>query len=152
MSAQYISRSVWNWLGVGGRDRLPCVNEEDDQKVELTPLAPPLSQSLARLGASTLGIDATPSNIPLAQSHALLDPFFATPLTPHPSNPSLASFPRLEYRHQTAEALLAQEGEGKFDVVCAMEVLEHVDDPAGFLKDLTKLVKVRFASFPYTAG
>lgn len=117
-----------------------------------SPLLPALPclphvQSLARLGASTLGIDATPSNIPLAQSHALLDPFFATPLSPHPSNPSLAALPRLEYRHQTAEALLAQEGgQGSFDVVCAMEVLEHVDDPAGFLKDLTQLVKVRYVS------
>ncbi|KAL7414639.1 S-adenosyl-L-methionine-dependent methyltransferase [Mrakia frigida] len=111
-----------------------------------------LSESLARLGASTLGIDATPSNIPLAQSHALLDPFFASPLalttttttTPTISStpsPSPSPLPRLEYRHQTAEDLLATGGPEQFDVVCAMEVLEHVDDPKGFLLDLTRLVK-----------
>jgi polyprenyldihydroxybenzoate methyltransferase/3-demethylubiquinol 3-O-methyltransferase len=92
---------------------------------------------LARLGASTLGIDATPSNIPLAQTHQLLDPFLTSP--PPQSH---QQYPRLEYRHQTAEDLLKEEGEGQFDVVCAMEVLEHVDDPKGFLMDLTKLVKV----------
>lgn len=96
------------------------------------------AQSLARLGASTLGIDATPSNIPLAQTHQLLDAFLTSP--PPASHPD---FPRLEYRHQTAEDLLQNDGgEAAFDVVCAMEVLEHVDDPKGFLLDLTKLVKV----------
>lgn len=68
-----------------------------------------------------------------------LDPFLSMPL----ALPSAPGRPRLEYRHQTAEDLLAAEGEAAFDVVCAMEVLEHVDDPAGFLKDLGQLVKVR---------
>jgi polyprenyldihydroxybenzoate methyltransferase/3-demethylubiquinol 3-O-methyltransferase len=106
-----------------------------------------LSESLARLGAQTLGVDATPSNIPLAKAHALLDPVLSSPA------PGLTSdVPRLEYRHQTAEDLLEAEGEGRFDVVCAMEVLEHVDDPKGFLMNLTRLVKVRFLfSFPADA-
>lgn len=97
-----------------------------------------LSESLARLGAQTLGVDATPSNIPLARAHALLDPLLASP-----APGSTTGKPRLEYRHQTAEDLLAAEGEARFDVVCAMEVLEHVDDAKGFLLNLTKLVKVR---------
>ncbi|CED82458.1 hexaprenyldihydroxybenzoate methyltransferase [Phaffia rhodozyma] len=84
-----------------------------------------LSESLARLGANTLGIDATPTNIPLAQSHAALDPMLDA---------------RLEYRHQTAEQLL-EEQRGSFDVVCALEVLEHVDEPRAFLNDLAGLVK-----------
>jgi ubiquinone biosynthesis O-methyltransferase len=97
-----------------------------------------LSESLARLGGQTLGVDATPSNIPLARTHALLDPVLASPA---PGSTSGAA--RLEYRHQTAEDLLEAEGEARFDLVCAMEVLEHVDDPKGFLLNLTKLVKVR---------
>lgn len=97
-----------------------------------------LSESLARLGAQTLGVDATLSNIPLAKAHALLDPVLSSP-----APGSTGDEPRLEYRHQTAEDLLEAEGEGRFDVVCAMEVLEHVDDPKGFLLNLTRLVKVR---------
>lgn len=30
----------------------------------------------------------------------------------------------------------------QFDVVCAMEVIEHVDDPKGFLDCLSDLTKV----------
>lgn len=46
---------------------------------------------------------------------------------------------RLEYRHTSAEALLAA-GE-QFDIVCSMEVLEHVDSPGEFLKCLGAMVK-----------
>lgn len=84
-----------------------------------------LSESLARLGARTLGIDASASNIGIASVHASKDPSF------HSSS--------LEYRNVTAEALLT---EGKrFDVVCSMEVIEHVDNPAGFLRSCAELVK-----------
>jgi 2-polyprenyl-6-hydroxyphenyl methylase/3-demethylubiquinone-9 3-methyltransferase len=31
----------------------------------------------------------------------------------------------------------------RFDVVCFMEVLEHVDNPASFLSTCAELVKVR---------
>ena len=46
----------------------------------------------------------------------------------------------LEYRHTSAEAL-RDEGE-QFDLVCAMEVLEHVDQPGEFLKCLGDMVRV----------
>lgn len=53
----------------------------------------------------------------------------------------------LQYRHCAAEDLVK---EGKqFDVVCAMEVIEHVEDATGFLDCLSDLTKVRrFVSFP----
>ncbi|GAA5959933.1 hypothetical protein JCM3765_000648 [Sporobolomyces pararoseus] len=86
------------------------------------------AESLARLGAQTLAIDASSSNIKTAQTHASIDP----ELTRDNNN-------NLEYRHCAAEDLVLQ---GKqFDLVCAMEVIEHVQDPRGFLECLIRLTK-----------
>lgn len=90
-----------------------------------------LSESLARLGARTTGVDASASNIGIATTHAARDPLL---LRPHP-----LGGPALSYLHTTAEDLVAS---GRtFDIVCAMEVLEHVNGPAEFLRSLDKLVK-----------
>ncbi|KXN87378.1 3-demethylubiquinone-9 3-methyltransferase [Leucoagaricus sp. SymC.cos] len=88
-----------------------------------------MSESLARLGANTLGIDASEKNVGIAREHALIDPRIA------PSSPQSS----LMYQHTTAEALLEQPR--RFDVVCSMEVLEHVDNPASFLSTCAELVK-----------
>lgn len=107
-------------------------------------------QSLARLGADTLAIDASASNITTAQTHASLDPSLNLVNSPLPSSspsasPSSRPTNSLEYRHCAAEHLVK---EGKqFDVVCAMEVVEHVEDPRGFLECLMQLTKVRFRVF-----
>ncbi|KAF9458166.1 S-adenosyl-L-methionine-dependent methyltransferase [Collybia nuda] len=82
-----------------------------------------LSESLARLGARTLGVDASESNIAIAKIHASADPKLDT----------------LSYLHAPAEALL--ESPKRYDVVCSMEVLEHVDNPASFLSTCAELVK-----------
>lgn len=87
-----------------------------------------LSESLARLGARVLGIDASEANIEMAKIHAAQDE-------------RLAASP-LAYRHVMAEDLLASQGPEQFDIVCAMEVIEHVKEPAVFLKTLADLVKV----------
>ncbi|PWZ03770.1 ubiquinone biosynthesis O-methyltransferase [Testicularia cyperi] len=90
-----------------------------------------LSESLARLGAKTTGVDASKSNIGIATTHAARDPVL--------SRKHKLGGPALTYLHTTAEDLVAQ---GKtFDVVCAMEVLEHVNGPAEFLRSLDKLVR-----------
>ncbi|BGP16018.1 hypothetical protein JCM10213_005431 [Rhodosporidiobolus nylandii] len=99
------------------------------------------AESLARLGADTLAIDAAPTNITVAQTHAALDPSLHVLNSPIPSRSSSSAPPRntLEYRHCPAEELVK---EGKqFDVVCAMEVIEHVEDPRGFLDCLGELLK-----------
>ncbi|KAE9387511.1 ubiquinone biosynthesis O-methyltransferase [Gymnopus androsaceus JB14] len=83
-----------------------------------------LSETLARLGARTTGIDASESNIAIAQHHASLD----SRLTDN-----------LSYKHTSAESLLTQSK--RFDVVCSMEVLEHVDNPVMFLKTCSELLK-----------
>ncbi|CDS01784.1 hypothetical protein [Sporisorium scitamineum] len=90
-----------------------------------------LSESLARLGARTTGVDASASNIGIATTHAARDPLLSRP---HP-----LGGPSLTYLHTTAEDLVAQKR--TFDIVCAMEVLEHVNGPADFLRSLDKLVK-----------
>lgn len=85
------------------------------------------------MGAKTLAIDASASNIKIASAHASQDPFLS-PRTP-------AFGPPLEYRHTTSDILTK---EGKiFDVVASMEVVEHVDNPADFVRSCATLVKVR---------
>ena len=80
-----------------------------------------LSEPMARLGATVVGADAAPRNIPVAQVHAE-----AQGLT-------------IDYRHTTAEDLAAA-GE-QFDVVLNMEVVEHVSDPQAYLTACRNLLK-----------
>jgi 2-polyprenyl-6-hydroxyphenyl methylase / 3-demethylubiquinone-9 3-methyltransferase len=80
-----------------------------------------LSEPLARLGASVVGADPSESNIAVAQHHA--------------AQAGLA----IDYRSTTAEAL-AEAGES-FDVVLAMEVIEHVADVGLFVDLAASMVK-----------
>ena len=72
-----------------------------------------LCEPLARLGAAVVGIDPAPENVAVAGRHA--------------ANSGLS----IDYRNTSAEAL-AQAGE-IFDVVLAMEVVEHVADVGLFV-------------------
>jgi 2-polyprenyl-6-hydroxyphenyl methylase / 3-demethylubiquinone-9 3-methyltransferase len=80
-----------------------------------------LSEPLARLGAEVVGADPSQPNIEAAKLHA--------------AEAGLA----MDYRATTAEAL-ADEGE-RFDVVLAMEVVEHVADLSLFVKRCAEMVK-----------
>ncbi|KAI0291039.1 S-adenosyl-L-methionine-dependent methyltransferase [Multifurca ochricompacta] len=84
-----------------------------------------LSESLARLGANTLAIDASAENIHIASQHAAADPGLSS----------------LSFRHTSAETLLQEESKKRFDIVCSMEVVEHVNNPAAFLRSCAELVK-----------
>ncbi|KAG2136270.1 ubiquinone biosynthesis O-methyltransferase [Suillus cothurnatus] len=86
-----------------------------------------LSESLTRLGARTLGIDASKSNIGIASTHASGDPQLSSSGNP------------LEYRHTSVEQLVKDPK--RFDIVCSMEVIEHVDNPMAFLSACAQLVK-----------
>ncbi|WVF69851.1 3-demethylubiquinone-9 3-O-methyltransferase [Kwoniella sp. CBS 6097] len=88
-----------------------------------------LSESLARLGGEVIGVDASPANIGIATTHATQDPVLKKKMEEG----------KFELRHSTAEAL--RDAGEKFDVVCAMEVLEHVDQPGEFMKCLGEMVK-----------
>ncbi|MEZ5777242.1 MAG: bifunctional 2-polyprenyl-6-hydroxyphenol methylase/3-demethylubiquinol 3-O-methyltransferase UbiG [Paracoccaceae bacterium] len=80
-----------------------------------------LSEPMARLGAKVVGADAAERNIPVAQLHA--------------REQGLA----IDYRHTTAEALVV--ASEAFDVVLAMEIVEHVADPGQFVKTCRDLLK-----------
>lgn len=81
-----------------------------------------VSEPLARLGAAVTGLDASAENIAVARVHA--------------GQQRLA----ITYRCEAVERYLA-EGAGGFDVVLCLEVVEHVADPAAFLKDVAQLVR-----------
>ena len=98
------------------------------------------TKTLARLGGRTLGIDATPSNIAIASLHASADPAFSQSSEAYPRRGSLS------YEHTSVEDLLAQRGPKSFDVVCSMEVIEHVDNPRTFFSNCATLVKVSSSS------
>ena len=93
-----------------------------------------LSEPLARLGAAVVGIDPSQSNIRIAQHHAAQENL------------------SIEYRGMTVEDLAAT-GEA-FDVVLAMEVIEHVADVGLFIELAATMVKpgglMFFATFNRT--
>ena len=79
-----------------------------------------LAEPMARLGATVVGADAAARNIPVARLHAE------------------QSGLEIDYRHCAAEDLAA-EGE-RFDVVLAMEIIEHVADTQGFTNTCANLM------------
>lgn len=84
------------------------------------------------MGARTLGIDASEANIRMAETHARQDPRLSSSESTVPN--------QLAYRHATSHDLV--EEDRQFDLVCSLEVMEHVDNPAEFLESCVKLVKV----------
>lgn len=79
------------------------------------------AEALARLGYDVLGIDAAADPIAAATAHA--------------EGAGL----ELAYRVATAETLVAEGA--RFPVVTALEVIEHVADPARFLAHLARLLE-----------
>lgn len=82
-----------------------------------------LADSMARKGASVLGIDLATKALKVAQLHALE-----------------ADTQGVSYREVSVETL-ALEQPGSFDVVTCMELLEHVPHPASVVKACAALVK-----------
>jgi 2-polyprenyl-6-hydroxyphenyl methylase/3-demethylubiquinone-9 3-methyltransferase len=80
-----------------------------------------LCEPLARLGASVTGIDLAPASIEAAARHAR------------------AAGLAIDYRVAAAEQLVAEAR--RFDLVCAMEVVEHVADQEAFLYECAALVR-----------
>ncbi|WP_448659076.1 bifunctional 2-polyprenyl-6-hydroxyphenol methylase/3-demethylubiquinol 3-O-methyltransferase UbiG [Sphingomonas sp. CJ99] len=77
-----------------------------------------LAEPLARMGAAVTGLDAAPENIGAAQAHAA------------------AMGLSIDYRAVGVETL----DDEQFDLVTAMEVIEHVTDPAAFASALARVL------------
>lgn len=73
-----------------------------------------LCEPLARLGADVTGIDAAAESIAVAEAHAA------------------AGGLAIDYRVGGIEAI----GDTRHDLVTSLEVIEHVDNPAGFVRGL----------------
>lgn len=80
-----------------------------------------LSEPLARLGAQVTGLDPAPNNIAVARRHAE------------------AEGVAVDYRSETIESVVA--AGARYDIVVAMEVVEHVADMKGFLGAACAAVK-----------
>lgn len=80
-----------------------------------------LAEPLARLGAAVTGIEPAPESVAVARAHAA------------------AAGLDIAYRAATAEQLRAEGA--RFDAVIASEVVEHVADPAAFVRTLAELAR-----------
>lgn len=80
-----------------------------------------VAEPLARVGAKVTAIDASEQNIEIAKAHAK------------------AEGVELDYRFTTAEELVAENK--SYDIVTALEIIEHVSDVEAFLDALAALVK-----------
>ncbi|QDE40305.1 bifunctional 2-polyprenyl-6-hydroxyphenol methylase/3-demethylubiquinol 3-O-methyltransferase UbiG [Luteibacter pinisoli] len=81
-----------------------------------------LSEALARAGANVTAIDLGAKLIEIAKLH-----LFESNL-------------QVDYRVQSSEQLAAAEP-ASFDVVCCMEMIEHVPDPLVLIRDLAAMLK-----------
>lgn len=81
-----------------------------------------LSEALAARGAAVTGIDLATDVLEVARGHAR------------------ESGAKVDYREIAAEALAAEKPAG-FDVICCMEMLEHVPDPAAVVAACAALAR-----------
>ncbi len=70
-----------------------------------------LAEPLARMGADVTGVDAAPENVAAARAHAATGGF------------------AIDYRAGSTGAIAGE----RFDLVCSLEVIEHVVDQPGFV-------------------
>jgi 2-polyprenyl-6-hydroxyphenyl methylase/3-demethylubiquinone-9 3-methyltransferase len=82
-----------------------------------------LAESMALRGADTLGIDMGETPLSVAELHALD-----------------SGVENVQYKKITVEEI-ASEQAAQFDLVCCMEMLEHVPDPGSIIQACADLVK-----------
>ena len=109
---QYIRGAIDEHFGSDYRDIKPLTAKS---VIDVGCGAGLLCEPLARLGGNVTGVDAAEQNISAARTHA------------DQSGLGIAYY----------AGELAQQNLGKFDIVSAMEVIEHVTNPAAFIAMLT---------------
>lgn len=82
-----------------------------------------LCEAMCRLGGNITGLDADEQAIGIAQQHA--------------ADMGL----KIDYHAKTIEAFAAQHPKKQFDMVTALEIIEHVSDVPFFLSELAQRVK-----------
>eukprot|EP01095_Lingulamoeba_sp_RSL-Kostka_P001313 TRINITY_DN1187_c0_g3_i2.p1 TRINITY_DN1187_c0_g3~~TRINITY_DN1187_c0_g3_i2.p1 ORF type:complete len:347 (+),score=72.30 TRINITY_DN1187_c0_g3_i2:54-1094(+) len=91
------------------------------------------TESLARLGCNVTGIDASKTNVKIAETHCKLDPFFNL-------EDNIIKPPK--YIATSPETLaLSSSIKEQYDAVISLEVIEHVSDVELFTKSCCDLVK-----------
>lgn len=111
---RYIREAIDSHWGGDGRAMRPLAGR---RALDVGCGAGLLCEPLARLGAEVVGIDAAPENIAAARAHS--------------EKQGLG----IDYRATGIEALGMA---GQFDLVTSMEVVEHVTDPALFVRGLAE--------------
>lgn len=81
-----------------------------------------LTEAMARAGAAVTGVDMAEKPLKVARLH------------------QIESGLDIDYRQTTAERL-AEEFAGRYDIVCCLEMLEHVPEPASVVAACMKLVR-----------
>lgn len=104
-----------------GRDRRSLRTFEGIRLLDIGCGGGLIAEPMARLGAEVVGADAAEGNISVASLHAEQQGL------------------QIDYRATTAEAL-ASAGE-EFDVVLALEIVEHVADPKAFIATCHDLLR-----------
>lgn len=82
-----------------------------------------LSEPFAKIGHDVTGLDASLSTIEVAKKHALQEKL------------------QIDYINCTPEEYLANNPNKQFDVIFAMEIIEHVNSPEHFIATLKQLLK-----------
>jgi 2-polyprenyl-6-hydroxyphenyl methylase/3-demethylubiquinone-9 3-methyltransferase len=103
-----------------GRDPRSATSLQDLSVVDVGCGGGILSEPLARLGARVTGLDPAPTNVAVARLHA--------------ERTGL----QIDYRNETVEAVVAR-GDA-FDIVLAMEVVEHVANVQAFVDACSRAV------------
>ena len=115
----FIRATLVDHFGIDPKSRLPL---EGLRLLDIGCGGGLVSEPMARLGAKVTGVDASEKNIKTASVHA--------------AEMGL----EIDFRAGTIEGL-KDSGEPLFDVVLALEVVEHVADPQAFLETCASMVK-----------
>jgi 2-polyprenyl-6-hydroxyphenyl methylase/3-demethylubiquinone-9 3-methyltransferase len=86
-------------------------------------------EPLARLGGTVTGIDADPVAIDVAKDHGKA------------SGLSITYLNEDSIEHGNPSPYPSPSGRGNYDIITALEIIEHVTDPAAFIASLQKLLK-----------